>query len=155
MRRFETYIGIDYSSARTPSASLPGLRAYLAEDDGQPKEVLPLTACRSSGLPSWRTSSSIGLPTRRSISILCGTVMKVTERRGGVTRAGGACVRREHARSRSFDRGGRTADQQDAYCIAAWLSRADQRGSLRALCEPELPDQDRTTAPVEGWILGV
>jgi hypothetical protein len=31
MSRFSRYIGIDYSGAQTPNASLPGLRVYLAE----------------------------------------------------------------------------------------------------------------------------
>ncbi len=35
---FERYVGIDYSGARTPTASLKGLRVYLAEDDAVPVE---------------------------------------------------------------------------------------------------------------------
>lgn len=31
MLAFARYIGIDYSGAQTPTASLPGLRVYLAE----------------------------------------------------------------------------------------------------------------------------
>jgi hypothetical protein len=38
---FGRYIGIDYSGAQTPTASLPGLRAYLAEGDASPVEVAP------------------------------------------------------------------------------------------------------------------
>jgi hypothetical protein len=38
---FARYIGIDYSGAETPNASLKGLRVYLAEGDGQPHEVPP------------------------------------------------------------------------------------------------------------------
>jgi hypothetical protein len=38
---FERHIGIDYSGAETPTASLKGLRIYVAERDGQPVEVLP------------------------------------------------------------------------------------------------------------------
>ncbi len=38
---FSRYIGIDYSGAKTPSASLKGLRVYLAEADLLPAEVLP------------------------------------------------------------------------------------------------------------------
>lgn len=36
---FGRYIGIDYSGARTPIASLPGLRMYLAQGDALPVEV--------------------------------------------------------------------------------------------------------------------
>ncbi len=38
---FARYIGIDYSGAQTPSASLKGLRVYLAEADAPPVEVMP------------------------------------------------------------------------------------------------------------------
>jgi hypothetical protein len=38
---FSRYIGIDYSGAETPTASLKGLRVYLAESDAPPIEVPP------------------------------------------------------------------------------------------------------------------
>ena len=57
--------------------------------------------------------------------------------------------------SRSFAKEGRTGDQHDAYCIAAWLSRADRNGSLATFLKPELTPPERTVAQVEGWILGV
>ncbi|MFW5836432.1 MAG: hypothetical protein ACOCVM_00385 [Desulfovibrionaceae bacterium] len=41
MSDFKRYVGVDYSGAGTPEASLKGLRVYLAEDDGQPEEVPP------------------------------------------------------------------------------------------------------------------
>jgi len=41
MPAFTKYIGIDYSGAETPTASLKGLRVYLAEGDAAPSEVLP------------------------------------------------------------------------------------------------------------------
>ena len=41
MPKFTRYIGIDYSGAQTPTASLKGLRVYLAEGDAAPVEVLP------------------------------------------------------------------------------------------------------------------
>ncbi len=41
MSFFARTIGIDYSGAQTPTASLPGLRVYLAEGDAPPAEVLP------------------------------------------------------------------------------------------------------------------
>jgi hypothetical protein len=57
--------------------------------------------------------------------------------------------------SREYPREDRTADQHDAYSIAAWMARADRDGSLRnALC-PELPASVAGEAQVEGWILGV
>ncbi len=57
--------------------------------------------------------------------------------------------------SRSFAHEGRGLDQHDAYCVAAWLSRADHDGSLAAFLKPELTPSERTVAQVEGWILGV
>ena len=41
MPAFVRYIGIDYSGAKTPTASLKGLRVYLAEGYAAPQEVLP------------------------------------------------------------------------------------------------------------------
>jgi hypothetical protein len=42
-----------------------------------------------------------------------------------------------------------------AYCIAAWLSRADRDGTLRAFLAPELTAPEREVAQVESWILGI
>lgn len=56
---------------------------------------------------------------------------------------------------REFAVEGRTSDQHDAYCIAAWLSRADNDGRLAAYLNPNLTPSERTVAQVEGWILGV
>jgi hypothetical protein len=41
MPRFTRYIGIDYSGAETPIASLKGLRVYLANGNASPVEVTP------------------------------------------------------------------------------------------------------------------
>ena len=41
MAIFARTIGIDYSGAQTPTASLKGLRVYLTEGDGPPSEVHP------------------------------------------------------------------------------------------------------------------
>jgi hypothetical protein len=41
MAAFARYIGIDYSGAETPTASLKGLRIYKAEDEAPPVEVPP------------------------------------------------------------------------------------------------------------------
>ena len=57
--------------------------------------------------------------------------------------------------SRSFAKEGRTGDQHDGYCIAAWMSRADRNGSLAAFLKPDLTPQESEVAQVEGWILGV
>jgi len=41
MPTFARTIGIDYSGAETPTASLKGLRVYMADDDAAPIEVPP------------------------------------------------------------------------------------------------------------------
>ena len=46
MPAFARYIGIDYSGAQTPTASLKGLRVYLAEGGAAPVEVLPPQSLR-------------------------------------------------------------------------------------------------------------
>jgi hypothetical protein len=38
---FQRCIGVDYSGADTPTASLKGLRIYMAEGDASPDEVQP------------------------------------------------------------------------------------------------------------------
>jgi hypothetical protein len=58
--------------------------------------------------------------------------------------------------SRHFSlRDGWSADQHDAYCVAAWLSRADRMGMLLPLLRPRLTEAEHSVAQVEGWILGV
>ena len=57
--------------------------------------------------------------------------------------------------SRTFPTGGRTPDQQDAFATAEWLRRADCDGGLEKFFCPELQPQERKTAEIEGWILGV
>ena len=57
--------------------------------------------------------------------------------------------------SSSFPRKDRTGDQHDAYCIAAWLSSADQGNNLPGFLDPSLTSSERALAQVEGWILGV
>jgi hypothetical protein len=41
MPRFDRYIGIDYSGAKTPTESLKGPRVYMAGRVSSPTEVLP------------------------------------------------------------------------------------------------------------------
>lgn len=43
---FDRYIGIDYSGAKTPTSSLPGLRIYRAGRNSEPMEVLPPPSAR-------------------------------------------------------------------------------------------------------------
>ena len=57
--------------------------------------------------------------------------------------------------SGAYAREDRTGDPHDAFSIATWLCRADRDGSLAAFVNPSLTPPERTTAQVEGWILGV
>lgn len=54
---FARTVGIDYSGAETPTASLKGLRVYLAGGDGKPVEVLPPPSARKywtrKGIAEW------------------------------------------------------------------------------------------------------
>jgi hypothetical protein len=56
---------------------------------------------------------------------------------------------------KQFPRGDRTADQHDAYTIAAWMRHADADGRLADCFDPGLTPAEKTTAQVEGWILGL
>ena len=57
MRAFTRYIGIGYSGAETPTASLKGLRVYLAEGGAPPVEVRPPASPRKywtrRGIAEW------------------------------------------------------------------------------------------------------
>ncbi len=57
--------------------------------------------------------------------------------------------------SRSFAREDRNSDQHDAYSIAAWMRQTDRCGNLRNFFNPDLTEEDRRTAEIEGWILGI
>jgi hypothetical protein len=57
--------------------------------------------------------------------------------------------------SRTFPLDGRTPHQQDAFAAAKWLQGADSGGSLEKFFSPRLEAQERKTAEIEGWILGV
>ena len=56
---------------------------------------------------------------------------------------------------RDFPPENRTPDQHDAFCIAAWLARAEADGTLPSYLNPDLTPAERAVAQVEGWILGV
>src|SRR5215207_11100824 len=57
MPSFTRYVGIDYSGAQTPVASLKGLRIYLAHDAVAPVEVQPPPSARKywtrKGIAEW------------------------------------------------------------------------------------------------------
>lgn len=57
--------------------------------------------------------------------------------------------------SRSLPKADRTPDQHDAWSVAEWLRRADVDGGLTEYLKPDLSPEDRATAAVEGWIMGL
>jgi len=57
--------------------------------------------------------------------------------------------------SRGYARDGRNPDQHDAYSIVKWMQRADLDGALSAFLDPNLSQDERELARVEGWILGI
>ncbi|NJL26404.1 MAG: hypothetical protein HC897_00325 [Thermoanaerobaculia bacterium] len=57
--------------------------------------------------------------------------------------------------SSCYPRQNRTADQHDAYSVAATLRIIDLDGSLPERFDPELTPAGREVARIEGWILGV
>ena len=64
MPQFERYIGIDYSGAKTPTESLPGLRVYAADWVMPPREVPPPPSPRKywtrRGLAEWLVAQLSG-----------------------------------------------------------------------------------------------
>jgi hypothetical protein len=255
---FARCIGIDYSGAQTPIASLKGLRVYLTDGGAPPKEISPPLSSRKywsrRGIAEWLlerlaedTPTLVGIdhgfsfplryfethrllpdwpaflddfelhwPTDEDHTYVefvrdgvhgngaarTGNARwrRLTEERAGAaksvfhfdvqgsvaksTHAGIPWLRFIHQRlggrvhfwpfdgwdipagrsaiaevypalwSRGFPIDGRTSDQHDAYSIAAWLAGADRDGALSTAFNPQLSPLERTTAQVEGWILG-
>lgn len=57
--------------------------------------------------------------------------------------------------NRQWPQEDRTNDQHDAYVIAAWMRQTDAIHNLQRHFTPSLTPAHKTTARVEGWILGV
>jgi hypothetical protein len=259
MPTFARYVGVDYSGAETPTASLKGLRIYEVDGASPPVEVIPPPSARKywtrSGVAEWLvarlaedTATLVGIdhgfsfPIRyfeahglkpdwqkflddfqrhwptdddqayvdfvRDGLIGNGAVRsgnarwrRLTEERAGGAKSvfhfdvQGSVAKSTHAGipwlrfirrrlgtrvhfwpfdgwdigpggsiiaevypslwRRGFAPEGRTPDQHDAFCIAAWLARADLDGSLAGFLNPDLLPAERAVAEVEGWILGV
>jgi len=54
-----------------------------------------------------------------------------------------------------YPREGRTPDEQDAYATARWLRETCELGFLDRYLDPPLTAEERETANLEGWILGI
>jgi len=57
--------------------------------------------------------------------------------------------------NKRFPRGDRTAEEQNAYTISAWLRQTDLAGELPKFLKPSLLPGERTVAEIEGWMFGV
>ena len=57
--------------------------------------------------------------------------------------------------SGQFEREHRSADQHDAFSVAAWLMQADRSGALERWLTPLLSSVALEAAQAEGWILGI
>ncbi|MBI3628354.1 MAG: hypothetical protein HY217_02020 [Candidatus Rokubacteria bacterium] len=102
-------------------------------------------------------STHAGLPWLRYLHQQVGGRVRFWPFDGWDMPAGGSVVAEVYPAlwSRSFAREGRTADQHDAYSVAAWMRRADDDGNLAEFFEPSLTPAERTAAQTEGWILGI
>ncbi|MCL0070843.1 hypothetical protein M1N44_03625 [Dehalococcoidia bacterium] len=50
---------------------------------------------------------------------------------------------------------GRKSDEQDAKACVEWARDVDEKGQMSKYLLPNLPDNDKAKAAVEGWVLGV
>lgn len=57
--------------------------------------------------------------------------------------------------NRSYPRENRSPDEHDAYSVTRWMRETDAAGKLPSHFNPPLTDTERTTANLEGWILGL
>jgi hypothetical protein len=87
---FSRYIGVDYSGARAPTDSLPGLRVYLTDDRAPPREITPPPSPRKywtrKGLAEWLVErlAEGGLTGRRR-SVVATNSPGARERRASLT----------------------------------------------------------------------
>jgi hypothetical protein len=87
MRVFARTIGIDYSGAETPTASLKGLGVYLADGDGPPAEV-PLPSPRK----YWTANGPLnGWCNRWPIGRVCGGACRGMDLGAAADTACGLC----------------------------------------------------------------
>ncbi len=56
---------------------------------------------------------------------------------------------------RRYPKEDRTPDEHDAYCVSAWLTDVDRRGSLDYYFSPPLSLPESRQSRLKGWILGV
>lgn len=76
----------------------------------------------------------------------------------GWTPPAGKCVIAEVYPSlfrRRFDAEGPSGHELDAYLVTLWLQRTCANGFLERYLDPPLTREERETAALEGWILGV
>ena len=250
---FQRYIGVDYSGAETATASLKGLRVYMADRDSTAMEVQPPASPRKywtrQGIAEWlverlpediptiagidhgfsfpkqyfeRHKLPLDWPAflddfqkywptdhphtyvdfvrdenprwgnsrwRRLTEIRCKAKsvfhFDVTGSVAKSTHSGIPWLRyiRNHAGERihfwpfdgwqipegkpvvaeiypalwnkGFPSEGRDSHQHDAFCVAETLRRADRDGTIQEFFLPNLSQEERRIASIEGWILGL
>lgn len=57
--------------------------------------------------------------------------------------------------NKRFPSGSRTAEEQNAYAVSAWLRQSDLTGDLPKFLKPSLLPAERAVAEIEGWMIGV
>jgi hypothetical protein len=85
--QFQRYVGIDYSGAQVPTASLPGLQVFVAGRDGEPTRVPPPPSPRKywtrRGIAEWLvTLLGEGVPTVVGIDHAFGFPIEYFDRYG-------------------------------------------------------------------------
>jgi len=102
-------------------------------------------------------STHAGIPWLRFVRQALGARVHFWPFDGWVVETGRSVVLEVYPKvwSAAFPTESRTADQHDAYSVAAWLSQAALDGRLQEAMTPKLSPPKTAVAQVEGWILGV
>jgi len=102
-------------------------------------------------------STHAGLPWLRYLRQQCGDRIQFWPFEGWEIAPGRSVIAEVYPSlwSKGFAREDRTADQHDAYVVAARLQQADNDGILGSFFNPSLLPGERAVAAIEGWILGV
>lgn len=180
MPAFARFVVIDYSGAETPTASLKGLRVYMADGEAPPVEVPPPPSPKKywtrRGVAAWLVKRLA-----EDVPTLVGIDHGKDPSRNPSTRAFPGCDLSEsaldgasisgHSTARTCRRSDRRSPRSIRHCGAKSspmrAARATnitplalRRGStwttsLAALLKPKLTPPEHAVAQVGGWISGV
>ena len=146
---FNLFIGIDYSGARTGSAT----EFRLCERrTSSAKSVFHFDVQGSVA-----KSTHCGIPWLKRPRDSCGERVHIWPFDGWTPAEGKAVIAEVYPSifRRRFPPEKRTADEHDAYAVARWLAESAARGVLGRYFDPPLTVHERAVASREGWILGV